>query len=165
MSQRMKKDSNRLTVGVQVLPAHAGNVKRTHLHKAARAAFDSTGGQGASKLTVIVTDDARVRELNRVYRRVDAPTDVLAFAEAGGTDGFVAPQGESRYLGDVVISYARAMEQAAIYGHPVDEELSLLVVHGVLHLMGLDHEQAGDKRKMWGLQNAALVQLGIRWQP
>jgi len=164
MSPHMGKVPNRLTVGVQILPAYAGNVKRTHLQKAARAAFRSAGGQGAGALTVMVTDDAQVRDLNRVYRRVDAPTDVLAFTEAAGADGFIVPRGETQYWGDIIISYARAMEQAATYGHPVEEELSLLVVHGMLHLLGYDHEQAGDKRKMWELQNAALVQLGIPWQ-
>jgi probable rRNA maturation factor len=165
MSPRMTKVINRLTVSVQILPAYAGNVKRIHLQQAARAAFNSAGGQTSGVLTLIVTDDAQVRELNRVYRSVDAPTDVLAFAEAGGPDGFIAPQGEPHYWGDIIISYVRAMEQAAMYGHPVEEELSLLVVHGVLHLMGYDHEQASDKREMWDLQNAALVQLGIPWQP
>jgi len=165
MSQHTGKASNRLTAGVQVLPAYAGDVKRTGLQKAARAAFWSAAGQGAGALTVIVTGDEQVRELNRVYRHVDAPTDVLAFAEAGGAEGFVAPQIEIHYWGDIIISYARAAEQAATYGHPVEEELSLLVVHGTLHLMGYDHETADDLRKMWDVQNAALVRLGIDWQP
>ena len=165
MTRPLAKVPNRLTVTVHILPAYAGNVKRPGLQKAARAAFRSAGGQGAGALTVMVTDDAQVQELNRVYRRVDAPTDVLAFAQAGGADGFIAPRGETQYWGDIIISYARAMEQAATYGHPVEEELSLLVVHGMLHLLGYDHEQAGDKANMWDRQNAALVQLGIRWQP
>jgi probable rRNA maturation factor len=179
MSQRAGKLPERLTIGVQILPAYAGNVKRAQLQKAARAAFAGACRQEAGALTLIVTDDAQVRELNRVYRSVDAPTDVLAFADAGEaacrrrasrhqsgeTGAFIAPQGEPCYWGDVIISYARAAEQAALYGHPVEEELSLLVVHGVLHLMGYDHEQAGDKREMWEVQNAALVQLGICWQP
>lgn len=165
MTPREGPATRRLTVNVRVLPLYAQEVEGASLRKAARAAFKSAGGQGAGALTVMVTDDAQVRELNRAYRRVDAPTDVLAFGEAGGENGFVPPPGETRYWGDIIMSYPRAMEQAATYGHPVQEELSLLVIHGMLHLMGYDHEQAGDKEKMWAAQRAALVQLGIGWQP
>ena len=165
MTLPARKELNRLTVGVQILPPYAGSVKRPLLQKAAHAAFRSAGGRGARTLTVIVTDDAQVRELNRAYRSVDAPTDVLSFGEADGPDGFVASQGEAGYLGDIILSHARATEQAAAYGHPVEEELALLVVHGVLHLLGYDHEQAGDKEEMWALQHTALTHLGIPWQP
>jgi probable rRNA maturation factor len=155
----------RLTVNVRILPLYAQDVEQANLRKAARAAFKSAGGQGASALTVMVTGDVQVQELNRVYRDVDAPTDVLAFGEVGEANDFIPPPGETQYWGDIIISYPRAMEQAATYGHPLQEELSLLVVHGALHLMGYDHEQADDKEKMWGAQRAALFQLGVRWQP
>jgi probable rRNA maturation factor len=165
MTSGARKVARRLTVNVRVLPSYAQEIERADLRRAARAAFKSAGGQGAGGLTVMVTDDAQIRELNRVYRSVDAPTDVLAFGETGEADGFIAPAGEAKYWGDIIISYPRALEQAATYGHPLHEELALLVVHGTLHLMGCDHEQAADKEKMWGAQNAALVQLGINWQP
>jgi probable rRNA maturation factor len=154
-----------LTVNVHVIPLYAKYVERASLRKAARAAFLSAGGQGGGALTVMVTDDGQVRELNRIYRSVDAPTDVLAFSEAGGANEFVPPPGEAKYWGDIIISYPRAMEQAATYGHALQEELSLLAVHGMLHLMGYDHELSDDKEKMWRAQNAALAQLGINWQP
>ena len=169
------KVAQRLTVHVRALPIFAQAIEHAHLRKAARAAFKSAGGQGGGALTVMVTDDDQIRDLNRIYRRVDAPTDVLAFGEVatasralGGTgeaDGFKAPTEEAKYWGDIIISYPRALEQAALYGHPPQEELALLVVHGTLHLMGYDHEQADDKEKMWGAQHSALVRLGIGWQP
>jgi probable rRNA maturation factor len=158
------KASKRLTVNVRILPLYAKDVVRADLRKAARAAFKSAGGQGAWALTVMLTDDAQVLKLNLVYRGVDAPTDVLAFGEADVANGFIEPPGETQYWGDIIISYPRAMEQAATYGHPLQEELSLLVVHGTLHLMGYDHQQGNDKAKMWEVQNAALAQLGICWQ-
>lgn len=164
MSPEEGKISKRLSVHIHVLPIYAQHVDRTQLQKAARAAFGCAGGQSAGALTVMVTDDAQVQELNRTYRSVDAATDVLAFGAAGEANGFIPPAGETLYWGDIIISYPRAMEQAAAYGHPLPEELSLLVVHGTLHLMGYDHEQADDKEKMWDAQNAALAQLGIRWQ-
>ncbi len=153
-----------LTVHVRVLPACGQEIERAQLRQAARAAFKSAGGQGGGALTVMVTDDEQIRELNRVYRHVDAPTDVLAFGETEAT-GFIAPAGEAGYWGDIIISYPRALEQAALYGHPVQEEMVLLVVHGTLHLMGYDHEQADEKAEMWGVQSAALARLGIGWQP
>jgi probable rRNA maturation factor len=165
MTPNEVKASRRLTVNVRILPLYAHDVERASLQKAARAAFKSAGGQNAGALTVMVTDDAQVRELNRVYRHVDAPTDVLAFGEVSGASGFIPPPEETQYWGDIIISYPRALEQAATYGHPLQEELALLVVHGTLHLLGYDHEQAEDKEKMWVAQNAALVRLGIGWQP
>jgi probable rRNA maturation factor len=165
MTPNEGKASKRLTVNVRILPLYAKDVERASVQKAARAAFKSAGGQGAWALTVMVTDNAQILKLNLVYLGVDAPTDVLAFGAADEANGFILPPGETQYWGDIVISYPRAMEQAATYGHPLQEELSLLVVHGTLHLMGYDHEQADDKEKMWGAQHSALVQLGICWQP
>lgn len=114
-------------------------------------------------LTVVITNDARIRELNRSYRDVDGPTDVLSFSNTAGD--LVVPGMDDSYLGDVIISYERAGEQAAALGHGVDEEIALLVVHGVLHLLGYDHEEPGDKRRMWSVQDAALDVLGIEWRP
>ncbi len=115
------------------------------------------------RLTVVITNDVRIRELNRTYRDVDAPTDVLSFSNI--TDEVAVPGTDDSYLGDVIISYERAGEQAAALGHSVDEEIALLVVHGVLHLLGYDHEEPGDKRCMWSVQDAALDALGIVWRP
>ena len=164
MSPEQGKVSKRLTVHVHVLPIYERDVERAQLQKAARAAFRCAGGQSSGALTVMVTDDAQIQELNRAYRDVDAATDVLAFGAAGEANGFIPPAEETPYFGDIIISYPRAIEQAAAYGHPLPEELSLLVVHGTLHLLGYDHEQVDDKEKMWAAQNAALAQLGIRWQ-
>jgi probable rRNA maturation factor len=117
------------------------------------------------ELTVLFTDDAQIRELNRVYRGVDAVTDVLAFGEAAEAGNFVTPPEAVDYLGDVVVSYPRAVEQAAAYDHPAEEELAVLVVHGVLHLLGYDHEALNDGAEMWRVQSNALARLGIHWQP
>lgn len=114
-------------------------------------------GHGASRLTVVVTDDESIRALNRTFRDTDAPTDVLSFG-GDAQDSVVAPEGPS-YLGDVVISCPRAQDQAI--GHPVEAELGLLVVHGVLHLLGYDHVQPGDKATMWKRQADILRRLGL----
>ena len=107
-------------------------------------------------LSVKITGDQEIQELNSAYRDIDKTTDVLSF-EADYYD----PDLESRYLGDVVISYHRAAAQAEKRGHPVDSELQLLVIHGVLHLLGYDHGSAQDKESMWLKQDQALDELGL----
>jgi len=149
----------------QIAPAFAKEVRLASLRRAIRAAFESAGRERAGELTVVITDDAQVKELNRTYRGVDAATDVLAFAGADEAGAFVPSPETAEYIGDVVISYPRAAEQAVAYGHPTEEELSILVVHGVLHLLGYDHEEEEDREEMWRVQSAVLGKLGIHWQP
>jgi probable rRNA maturation factor len=109
-------------------------------------------------LTIVITGDDFIRTLNRDYRGIDAPTDVLSFAATGPTDKeFVDASDEAAYLGDVIISYPRAAAQAK--DQAVDAELQLLVVHGVLHLLGHDHATPVQKRTMWATQNEILRQL------
>lgn len=112
------------------------------------------------ELAVVVTDDEALHELNRRYRDVDAPTDVLAFPdEACGP--FVGAPGLPRYLGDVIISFPRAEAQALESGHDVQAELQLLIVHGVLHLLGYDDVMAERRAQMWAAQTEVLQALGV----
>ena len=105
--------------------------------------------------TIVLSDDAHLHELNRQFLSIDAPTDVLSFP-SGETD----PDSDAPYLGDVIISYPRALDQAAAGGHSVEAELQLLVVHGVLHLLGHDHAAAEEKAAMWSAQAEVLEALG-----
>lgn len=113
------------------------------------------------KETVIVltlTGDDQLREYNRRYRGVDAPTDVLAFAsrEEPTDPRFKPPPGTQDWLGDVVISLNRAREQAHEAGHPIDDEVRLLAVHGLLHLVGYDHAEPEEEIVMTALTNRIL---------
>ena len=110
----------------------------------------------AGDITVVLADNPRLQELNRDYLGIDAPTDVLSFP-ASETD----PETGAHYLGDILISIPRAEEQAQSGGHPLEAELQLLVVHGVLHLLGYDHAEAGEKTKMWKVQAEILESLGL----
>jgi probable rRNA maturation factor len=107
-------------------------------------------------LSIVLTDDARLRELNRDYLGIDSPTDVLSFS-ASESD----PETGSRYIGDILISIPRAREQATAAGHALESEVQLLVVHGVLHLLGHDHAEAKEKKKMWKAQAEILDSLGL----
>jgi probable rRNA maturation factor len=107
-------------------------------------------------LSVVLTDDAQLHQLNRDYLGVDAPTDVLSFP-ASETD----PDTGIPYLGDILISIPRAERQAQNACHPLDAEVQLLVVHGVLHLLGHEHANPEDKARMWAVQGQILEKLGL----
>ena len=113
-------------------------------------------GGVAYTLTVAVVGDARMRALNRRYRGKDKTTDVLSFSRLEG-EAFPSPEAE---VGDVLVSLAVAKRQAKEYGAPLAEELQRLVVHGVLHLFGYDHELGPkEARRHFGLQNRILRKL------
>jgi probable rRNA maturation factor len=107
-------------------------------------------------LGIVLADDDHLQELNRDYRGIDAPTDVLAFP-ASEPD----PETGALYLGDVVLSTPRAEEQARAAGHSLEAEVQLLVVHGVLHLLGHDHAGEAEKARMWAAQAEILAGLGL----
>lgn len=107
-------------------------------------------------LTLVLTGDAQVQALDRDFLGKDATTDVLSFP-AGETD----PETGRRYLGDIIISVPRAEAQSNSAGHSLEAELSLLVVHGVLHLLGHDHAGKEEKNRMWAAQSEVLTRLGI----
>jgi probable rRNA maturation factor len=126
------------------------------LERAAQAVLARQAVPPEADLTLVLTGDEHIRALNRDFLGRDAPTDVLSFP-ADETD----PETGRRYLGDVVISLPRALEQAAARGHMVEAEAQLLVVHGVLHLFGHDHAGAQERAIMWAAQAEILERLGL----
>jgi probable rRNA maturation factor len=137
-----------------------GEIDTDLMIQAAEAALAHQGFPRESEMTVVLSDDAQLHDLNRQFSGIDAPTDVLSFP-AGELD----PESGATYLGDIIISGERAVAQAKNAGHPVMQELQLLVVHGVLHLLGHDHAQADEKARMWADQAAILAALGIEIHP
>ncbi len=152
-------------------------------------------------LSVVITDDATIQQLNRDYRGIDTPTDVLSFANQDASpsdlsihtttdewmedladeDGNESEEEDgddddddalpvdlpaeladelNSYLGDIIIAYPYAARQAAEYQNSVAAELRLLAVHGVLHLLGYDHESAEEEESMWALQRQILTHFG-----
>ncbi len=137
------------------------NFPASLFERAARAALRHQKESLDVELSIVLADDKRVRELNRDYLGIDAPTDVLSFP-ASETDGSeIDPETGSRYIGDIIISVPYAAKGAAKAGHPVESELQLLTVHGVLHLLGHDHAKAKEKAKMWKAQAEILESLGL----
>lgn len=129
------------------------------LELAAIAALQHEIEQVIPDLSIVIEDDARLQQLNKEFLGIDAPTDVLSFPS-----GEVQPDPETGrvYLGDIIISYPRAVEQAKAAGHPLLSELLLLVVHGTLHLAGYDHAEPEEKAEMWAAQAEILHNLGVQ---
>ena len=113
---------------------------------------------------MVLTDDAEIRDLNRVYRHRDEATNVLAFAALeGGPQAAeaAAPKGAPLVLGDVVVALERARREATDQGKTLGGHLSHLVVHGVLHLVGHDHASTAEAGTMEGLEKEILAELDV----
>jgi len=131
------------------------------LRNVVSATLDAEKVAPPAEVSLLVIGDAEVHRLNRDYRGKDRTTDVLSFGMTGGDrEDFITPPDGMRHLGEVIVSYPQAERQARDAGHSVKDEMALLVVHGVLHLLGYDHECAADKRRMWRRQKAVLAKLG-----
>jgi probable rRNA maturation factor len=107
---------------------------------------------------VIIVDNEEIHKINREYRGIDRPTDVISFA-LEDDDTFIKT--EQRILGDIYISIDKAIEQANEYGHKLLRELCFLTIHGILHLLGYDHMEKADEEVMFGLQERILSEYGI----
>ena len=122
------------------------------LHSIAGQVLASESAGSNAELSLVITGQDRIRQLNRDYRGKDEPTDVLAFAATGEGGAelppFVSPPDGVRHLGEVVISYPQAVIQAAEQQHPVEQEIAILVIHGVLHLLGYEHDVPERERRM-----------------
>ena len=119
--------------------------------------------EDGSELSVALVDDDEMRRLNRDYRGKDRTTDVLAFALREGEGTTVQEPG---LLGDVVISVPAAARQAEDRGHSLERELAELLVHGILHLLGHDHERSpAEARRMFREQRRVLAEIGTEKAP
>jgi probable rRNA maturation factor len=142
-------------ISIEIGPELRRAVKPKDLSRAAEATLLQQFAPDAD-LTLVLTDDEHIQALDRTYLGIDSPTDVLAFPAAETN-----PETGRRYLGDIIISVPRAEAQSKAAGHSLKEELSLLVVHGVLHLLGFDHGGEDERTRMWAVQARILTLLGI----
>lgn len=124
------------------------------LYRAVTWVLEKHGVEPGTGLSVVVGSDDDVRHLNRQYRAVDAPTDVLSFPADP------APDGEP-YLGDLILSLPYIQRQADAGQHTVSDELTLVVIHGTLHLLGYDHDTPENQAAMWAVQSDALAALDV----
>ncbi len=124
------------------------------LHQAASAASKVLGFESQPGITLQITDDKTIQKFNRQYLGIDESTDVLSFENA-----FTDPESGETYLGDILISYETAKKQADTRGLDLIAELEMLLVHGILHLAGMDHASPTDWQEMSAMQDAILAEL------
>ncbi len=154
-----------MNIDIQVDEQFDDQVNPELIERAVAAVLEAEGIAEAIELSVLITDDAELHRLNREYRGIDRPTDVLSFADEEALEGapaFVRPPEEPRFLGDIAISFERVSAHAGVYGHSNDRELAFLTAHGVLHLLGYDHERdEADAAEMRAREEAAMNILGL----
>jgi len=141
---------------------------RELITKAVKAALTCEEIRYPVLVSVLLVENDEIRRINAEYRKKDSVTDVLSFPMLDMEDGkFITEPNEMDmdqgrlFLGDIVISVPRAIEQAEAYGHSVERELAFLAVHGVLHLLGYDHNMADREQKMKQRQEDILLSIGL----
>jgi probable rRNA maturation factor len=152
-----------MDINFQIDEPFVTEVSQDAIARALRTTIHLTGEAAVPyhSVNIIISDDQTVHELNRQYRGIDAPTDVLSFENKRDPDFPEVDPEISNHLGDIVIACPLASAQAAAYGHRTSDEIILLVVHGALHLLGFDHDTAGNKEKMWVVQSRIMAQLNL----
>ncbi len=155
---RSRSTQHSSVINTNISVRYEDKVKPTLLKEAAQATLEQQRVHGKVEITIAITGDAQLRALNLAFRKINKPTDVLSFGLEPTEDA--EPSEERHYLGDVIISYPMARAQAKAGDHPVETEVQLLVVHGVLHLLGHDHYKPKEKAKMWKAQSIVLKQIG-----
>jgi len=140
----------------ETLPELEIDFQQGILISAAEAVLRFANASPSADLSIVITSHEQIRHLNRQYLGVDAVTDVLSFPAEE-----IDPETGNLYLGDVLIAYPYVKEQAKAAGHPPEEELQLLVVHGVLHLLGYDHADDEGRTQMWEAQAQVFQRLRL----
>ena len=126
------------------------------LRKYFKKSFEVLGIDSDYDVSLIIVDPQKIQELNREFRSIDRPTDVITFAEIDGDgDDFE----DELYLGDIFVNRAAVYDQAKEYGHSVKREFCFLFVHGLLHTLGYDHMEKDDEKVMFDLQKKILEDL------
>jgi probable rRNA maturation factor len=150
----VEADGLTLEIGVAA-DAAALDAKLGSLIASAIAAANQAAGPAQGAVTVVIDDDARIRELNKLWRGLDKPTNVLSFPSPD------TQPGPERTLGDIAISYETAAREAAAEDKSFADHMAHLSVHGFLHLLGYDHESDDDAEEMEGLERIILARIGV----
>ena len=151
-------------VYVQIDTETGDEPQDTWFENLARDTLAAEGVVPPYEVSVVLSDEATVHEMNRHYRNVDHPTDVISFyTQMPAETPFVLPEDGVQHLGDIVISFPQAVEQAREQSHSVKKELTLLTIHGLLHLLEYDHEEPDDAVRMRSREAVLLEQFNGRY--
>jgi probable rRNA maturation factor len=143
------------SIAISTDPLFVDLVLEPPIDELAKQVLESEGVDDGAELSIVIADDQTVQELNRRYRDRDETTDVLSFGLEEESD-FATPPGAIRQLGEVVISIPTARRQAEDAGHDLQDELHHLLAHGILHILGYDHEQQDEAQVMRKKEEAVL---------
>ena len=144
-------------VNIDISEIYCAAIEPKLLEKTALAVLKLQNISPDVDISIVIVSDEEIQQLNAQYRGFDSPTDVLSFSS-----NEIDPETGRQYLGDIIISYPHALVQAEKANHPIANEIQLLIIHGVLHLLGYDHSGHADKQIMWEQQNRLLELLSIQ---
>ena len=147
-------------MSIEVLNESDADVDVTELAQLSRFVMDRMRVHPQAELCIKLVDEATITELNEHWMEKEGPTDVLAFPMDELRPGMLDEEPEEGVLGDLVLCHSIAAKQAVTAGHAVEDEVDLLTVHGILHLLGYDHAEPEEHREMFGLQARLLAE----WQ-
>lgn len=136
---------------------------QTLLARACKESLDYEEFEPDCEISLSIVSDEEIHSINRQFRNIDSPTDVLSFPQLTFEEGEEADVNENGeiVLGDIIISIDKAKEQAKEYGHSLERELAFLAVHSMLHLMGYDHMEKDEEEDMFRRQKEILIRAGI----
>lgn len=161
---------------MHIFDDHVDQVDEDWVRRVSQRAIVLAAGSrfGGGFAGVVISNDETVRHLNRTHRGIDETTDVLAFSNlrqgryygedrltepAGKDQEFITPSQEVKEFGEIIVSYPQAVRQARESGHSVEKELATLLAHGMLHLLGYDHEDPDEEAEMAARQEATLAEV------
>jgi probable rRNA maturation factor len=142
-----------MEINILIDKSYKGHINEGWLQGLTREVLAAEGVESSSEISLVITGQEKIRELNLTYLGRDEPTDVISFSmlpEYSGTEqaSFIAPPDGIKHLGEVIISYPQAVIQAEERKHTIKRELTILLIHGVLHILGYDHEEPETGQKM-----------------
>ena len=147
------------TVDIRVDPDYRRLLKVRWLRQVVAMVLAAEEIRPGAKLSLVLTNDDTVKDLNWKYRGKDKTTDVLSFPLVEEGVAFVSPPRALVHLGEVIISCSQAIRQAEKAGHSLEKELALLIVHGVLHILGYDHQRSAQRQHMKDREQAILNRI------
>jgi probable rRNA maturation factor len=143
-----------MMIDVNIHPDFISHLSQTWIEKLADLALQQIAEGEEIELSISLEQDETVKDLNLQYRSIDATTDVLSFE-----GDYLNPETGLNHLGDIIISVPQAQKQAIAANHSLKQEIALLIVHGILHLLGYDHAELDDEKVMWEKQDLILTKL------
>lgn len=147
-------------INISIIDEYKGKLEEEPLRLTALTVLAHQGKSPDTEVNIVITDIKTIKKLNKEYRGYNEATDVLSFES-----GVVDPETEVLILGDIIISYPTAKENAKEHKNDELEEIQLLVAHGCLHLLGFDHDNEDNKQKMWRAQDEILSTINVKARP